>query len=109
MLPPDAVPATGIPLGGLRKRSKSTVISDLEQQLENEGFEKFATTLGGDGVGVLWPAVLHNASGEEGGEEIDQEKFLNAVGNEGIERLVGVSSAEGGRTGVREGWKFWRC
>lgn len=79
-------------------------------KLENEGFEKFETTLAGDGVGVLWPAVLHNGNEEEGGEEIDQEKFLKAEGNEGIERLVGVRNGmrkvvEGE---VREGWKFWR-
>jgi mevalonate kinase len=96
--------------GGVRRRSKSTVIHDLELQLEREGFERFATTLGGDGVGVLWPAVLHNGSGEEGGEDIDQEKFLNAIGNEGIERLVGVTGPDGNRVdAVREGWKFWRC
>jgi mevalonate kinase len=96
------------------RRTKSTVLIDLERQLEREGFEQFATTLAGDGVGVLWPAVLHNGSGEEGGEEIDQAKFLRAEGNEGIERLVGVSSAITGTQGnqkgfVREGWKFWRC
>jgi mevalonate kinase len=89
---------------------KSPTLLTLERNLETEGFEKFETTLAGDGVGVLWPAVLQNASGEPGGEEIDQEKFLNAVGNEGIERLLGVGLQrevafdEGGR----EGWKFWR-
>jgi mevalonate kinase len=93
--------------GAARKRSKSTVIGHLERQLEAEGFEKFETTLGGDGVGVLWPAVLHNDSGEEGGEEIDQEKFLEAVGNEGIEALVGVNPPNSSHS-VREGWKFWR-
>jgi mevalonate kinase len=102
----DALPS----LGSGRRRSKSTVLHDLERQLEREGFERFATTLGGDGVGVLWPAVLHNGSGEEGGEDIDQDKFLNAVGNEGIESLVGVCGLDGGRADVvREGWKFWRC
>lgn len=86
------------------------ILDSLEVKLENEGFEKFETTLAGDGVGVLWPAVLHNGNEEEGGEEIDQEKFLKAEGNEGIERLVGVRNGmrkvvEGE---VREGWKFWR-
>lgn len=75
----------------------------LEAQLEAEDFEKFEATLGGDGVGVLWPAVLRNGTDEEGGEEIDQEKFLNANGREGVERLVGVGVKE-----KREGWKFWR-
>lgn len=78
----------------------------LEQQLAKEGYQQFVTTLGGDGVGVLWPAVLRNGTDEdeEGGMEIDVEKFLNAEGNDGVERLVGV---EGGG-GEREGWKFWR-
>ncbi|RDI87387.1 hypothetical protein Vi05172_g2647 [Venturia inaequalis] len=91
---------------------RADVLTALEESLEAEGFEKFETTLAGDGVGVLWPAVLQNASGEEGGEEIDQEKFLNAVGNEGIEALVGVTAGDdllvGSEDAIREGWKFWR-
>ncbi|CAK7242980.1 MAG: Mevalonate kinase [Sporothrix thermara] len=81
-------------------------ILELEKQLAKEDYQQFVTTLGGDGVGVLWPAVLRNGTDEdeEGGMEIDMEKFLNAEGNEGVERLVGV---EGG-AGEREGWKFWR-
>lgn len=77
----------------------------LETQLDEEGFERFETTLGGDGVGVLWPAVLHNGTDEKGGEEIDQEKFLEAKGREGVEKLVGVGV---GVEEKREGWKFWR-
>ncbi|KAF2810089.1 mevalonate kinase, partial [Mytilinidion resinicola] len=85
------------------------ILDTLEIALETEGFEKFETTLAGDGVGVLWPAVLHNGNEEDGGEEIDQEKFLRAEGNEGIERLVGVaSSRQRVAKEVREGWKFWR-
>ena len=78
----------------------------LEGQLEEEGYLKFETMLAGDGVGVLWPAVLRNGldGDEEGGMEIDEEKFLKANGNEGVEKLVGVHS--GG--GENEGWKFWR-
>ncbi|KAF2280922.1 mevalonate kinase [Westerdykella ornata] len=89
---------------------KHRILDTLELKLSAEGFEKFETTLAGDGVGVLWPAVLHNGNDEEGGEEIDQEKFLMAEGNEGIERLVGVQSArfKGRVKEVREGWKFWR-
>jgi mevalonate kinase len=88
---------------------QARVMADLQQKLEVEGFEKFQTTLAGDGVGVLWPAVLQNGSGEEGGEDIDQEKFLNVKGNEGIERLVGVAVTKNLEEGdVREGWKFWR-
>lgn len=78
-------------------------LKDLEAKLDAEDFERFETTLGGDGVGVLWPAVLMNGSDEEGGEEIDEENFLNAEGREGVEQLVGVGVNE-----KREGWKYWR-
>jgi mevalonate kinase len=94
-----------------RKRSGSMVLHNLRSELEKEGFEIFPTTLAGDGVGVLWPAVLHNTSGEEGGQEISQANFLSVIGNEGIEALVGVTPSLGRGNGegeVREGWKFWR-
>lgn len=66
----------------------------LEIKLLKENFAKYTTTLGGDGVGVLYPAVV-------GGIEIDQEVFLRAEGREGVEKLVG------GGVG-RVGWGFWR-
>ncbi|KAB5531194.1 mevalonate kinase like protein [Coniochaeta sp. 2T2.1] len=90
----------------LRPDVEREKLDKLESKLEEEGYRKFETTLGGDGVGVLWPAVLKNGmdEDEEGGMEIDLEKFLNAEGNDGVERLVGVQ----GGTGEREGWKFWR-
>jgi mevalonate kinase len=75
----------------------------LERSLAEEGFERYETTLGGDGIGVLWPAVLRNGTDEEGGEEIDRQKFEKAEGTEGIERLAGVGGHE-----KREGWKFWK-
>ena len=87
----------------LRSDTSPEALRDLEVRLDAEDFEKFEITLGGDGVGVLWPAVLKNDTDEEGGEEIDQEKFLNADGREGVERLAGVRIHE-----KREGWKFWR-
>uniref|UniRef100_A0A093V0K8 mevalonate kinase n=1 Tax=Talaromyces marneffei PM1 TaxID=1077442 RepID=A0A093V0K8_TALMA len=90
LIRPDATPET---------------LKDLEAKLAAENFEKFETTLGGDGVGVLYPAVLRNGSNEEGGEEIDQQKFENAVGMEGIDKLVGTHSTMQER---REGWKFWK-
>ncbi|KAH9904739.1 mevalonate kinase like protein [Xylariomycetidae sp. FL2044] len=81
-------------------------VKKLEDQLDEEGYQTFKTTLGGDGVGVLWPAVLKNGLDEDddGGMEIDLEKFLSAPDNDGLERLVGVH----GGGGEREGWKFWR-
>ena len=87
----------------LKPKMASEDLKELEATLDAEDFERFETTLGGDGVGVLWPAVLRNGSGEEGGEEIDQETFLNADGRDGVERLVGVGVKE-----QRGGWKFWR-
>ncbi|CAI7569744.1 unnamed protein product [Penicillium manginii] len=89
----------------LRPDAKPEVVRDLEAKLADEGFAKYESTLGGDGVGVLYPAVLRNGSDEEGGEEIDQQKFENAEGPEGIERLVGVGANARER---REGWKFWK-
>ncbi|KAM0189407.1 hypothetical protein ACHAPA_002216 [Fusarium lateritium] len=90
----------------LRPDIHAEKLQKLEGQLEAENYAKFETTLGGDGIGVLWPAVLKNGTEEddEGGMEIDLEKFLEAEGTEGVEKLVGVH----GDTGEREGWKFWR-
>lgn len=81
-------------------------LEELEKQLEAENYEKFETVLGGDGVGVLFPAVIKNGmdEDEEGGMEIDMENFLKSEDNEALERLVGVH----GSGGEREGWKFWR-
>lgn len=78
----------------------------LEERLDAEGYRKFETTLGGDGIGVLYPAVIKNGMDEddEGGMEINLEKFLDAEDNEAVEKLVGVL----GGGGEREGWKFWR-
>lgn len=78
-------------------------IKDLEAKFQQAGFEQYKVTLGGDGVGVLYPAVLHNGTDEQGGEEIDQQKFLRAEGPDEVERLVGVGVHE-----KREQWKFWR-
>ena len=80
-----------------------TAFHELQGKLDAENFERFETTIGGDGVGVLWPAVLRDENEEGGGLEIDQQKFLEAEGEAGVERLVGV----GGGQEKREGWKFW--
>lgn len=66
----------------------------LEQQLSGEGFEKYEATLGGDGAGICYPAVIQ-------GKEIDQETFLSAQGRDGIEALVGGGDDQ-------QGWKYWR-
>ena len=89
LLKPEALPET---------------LRDLEARLEAEDFEKYETMLGGDGVGVLFPAVLIDRGEEDGGLEINQDKFLEAKGDKGVESLVGV----GGREEEKDGWKFWR-
>ena len=91
----------------LKPESSPEALCELEEKLDIENFERFETTLGGDGVGVLWPAILRSGDEdeEEGGEEIDQEKFLKVMGREGVERLVGVGRKDQEK---REGWKFWR-
>lgn len=86
----------------LKPDADPEVVRHLQQQFEDAGFEEYKTTLGGDGVGILYPAVLHNGTDEKGGEEIDHQKFLNAEGAEGIEALVGVGVLE-----KRKEWKFW--
>lgn len=72
----------------------SSPLQALEHELQVEGFQKYETTLGGDGVGVLYPAVIND-------EEIDQDMFLTALGRDGVEALVG------GRYD-KEAWKYWR-
>ena len=49
---------------------------------------------GGDGVGVLYPAIIND-------EEIHQDMFLTTDGREGVEALVS------GRNDP-EAWKYWR-
>ncbi|KAK3302886.1 mevalonate kinase [Chaetomium strumarium] len=84
----------------LRPDVKEETLEELERRFTAEGFQKYDAILGADGVGVLWPAVFRNGSARENGEEIDQEKFENAIGAWGIEQLVGVGED-------REGWRFW--
>ncbi|PQE33977.1 mevalonate kinase protein [Rutstroemia sp. NJR-2017a WRK4] len=87
----------------LRPDTTPERMARLESTLATEGYRQFKTTLGCDGVGVLWPAVIKHGDDDPYGEEIDQEKFLNADGIEGVEELVGVHGSSGG-----EDWKFWR-
>jgi len=87
----------------LRRGIDENALRQLMDKFEKAGFEEYKTTLGGDGVGILYPAVLHNGTDEAGGEEIDQQKFLNMGSEEEIETLVGVGVHE-----KRPEWKFWR-
>ncbi|KOS17052.1 putative mevalonate kinase [Escovopsis weberi] len=98
----------GCTISLLRPGADKEKLQRLTERFASENYDQFTTTLGGDGVGVLWPAVLKNGmeadEDKDGGMEIDLDKFLNAKGTEGVERLVGVH----GDGGEREGWKFWR-
>lgn len=73
----------------------SQALRGLERQLAEEGFEKYETTLGGNGVGILYPAVIN-------GEEINQENFLTAKGRDGVEALVGGQND-------KTSWKYWHA
>lgn len=74
--------------------AKTANMETLLEQLEDEGFERYETTLGGDGVGVLYPAIIND-------EEIHQDMFLTTVGREGVEALVSGRNDPGA-------WKHWR-
>ena len=80
----------------LRPDLKPEKRRQLDSRLEDENFESFETTLGGDGVGVLWPAVL-------GEKEIDMNGFLSAEDEVDIEKLVGADERREGR-----GWTYWK-
>lgn len=86
----------------LKPGTSAAEIRKLDAKFAAAGFEQYRTTLGGDGVGVLYPAVLHNGSDEFGGEEITQAKFLAAADSDDIEKLCGVGGME-----KRPEWKFW--
>ena len=87
----------------LKPETSQADIKKLDARIVEAGFEQYRTTLGGDGVGILYPSVLSNGSDEKGGEEIDQQKFLAAPNADAIEKLVGVGGIE-----KRPEWKFWR-
>ena len=87
----------------LRPETSRADIKELDAKIVEAGFEQYRTTLGGDGVGILYPAILSNGTDEKGGEEIDQQKFLAAPNADAIEKLVGVGGIE-----KRPEWKFWR-
>ncbi|KAL8943635.1 MAG: hypothetical protein Q9216_000923 [Gyalolechia sp. 2 TL-2023] len=87
----------------LSPNASPSTLKSLEDQLCDEGFERYETKLGGNGVGVLWPAVLHKGSGKEGGEAIDPEEFMKGdmIDVEGIVGL-GISAND-----KQDGWRFW--
>lgn len=83
----------------LKPGSQKHVLEDLNDRLISAGYEKHETTLGGPGVGVLWPAVIKS---KNGGTQITEELFLSATTVNELESLVGVDL-----TRKSNGWKFW--
>ena len=77
-----------------QSHTKTPAMETLLDQLEEEGFERYETTLGGDGVGVLYPAIIND-------EEIHQDMFLTTEGREGVEALVSGRNDPGA-------WKYWQ-
>lgn len=81
-------------------------LQKLYTALELENYTRFKTTLGGDGVGVLWPAEVKNITNQADIQTvaIDADNFLSAQGSEGIEKLLGIDRD----LGERRGWRFWK-
>lgn len=77
----------------LQPDATKDMLQDLERQLDQEGFAKYETTLGGQGVGVLGPPPSST------GRAITQEDFLQVTGSQGIEGLLQADKA-----GI---WKYW--
>lgn len=98
----------GCSISLIRPHVPDSDLQRLRERFAEEDYHQFQTLLGGDGVGILWPAVLKHrpcSDDEPGGREINLEDFLQAQGADGIERLAGVHGHDGAE---REGWKFWR-
>ena len=87
--------AAGVPLRYSDPTSRRKLLRSSSEKILLKGSKSTKPSL------VLWPAVFRNGADGEGGEEIDQEKFENAIGVRGIEQLVGVGVHE-----TRTGWKF---
>lgn len=85
----------------LKPNVKQSVLNELEVKLGEEGFEKYKTTLGGPGVGVMWPAVIRPENQDGDQVIITEEMMLGAAGMPGVEALCGVGVPGGGN------WKFW--
>ena len=76
-------------------------ILKLEASIDAEGFERYDTYLGGEGVGVLWPQVTRSGEAlQKGIEEIDEDSFFNTRERGELEKLVGIESGKS--------WRFWR-
>lgn len=62
----------------------------LTRGLAREGCGSYEVVVGGEGVGVRWPAVVRGGGGGEGEREVvTLEMFEGAVGDGGLEELAG--------------------
>lgn len=77
----------------LQPGATQDVLHELENRLEQEGFAKYETTLGGQGVGVL------TSPPTDKGCVITNEEFLQVTGSQGIESLF--RSEKAGQ------WRYW--
>lgn len=84
------------------------------RQCENGGGDVFDETDEDEAYGYdEEPGENEDEDEDPGGKEIDQNKFLKAVGIDGVERLVGVAakrhrSKTAQEAGTyRQGWQFW--
>ncbi|PFH59425.1 hypothetical protein XA68_12402 [Ophiocordyceps unilateralis] len=68
-------------------------LSRLHRRLCDENYRPLETTLGGEGVGILWNGVDK--------VDIDYDSFLAAQGTDVMEELMGKGKAG------NEGWKYW--
>jgi mevalonate kinase len=84
-----------------RPQSFARRMSELEHRLEDEEMDLFTTTLAGDGVGVLWPAVLGGGVDGEGAVKTSLERFVEAEDKDRLEDLVGLGEKESGWTYLR--------
>lgn len=95
----------------LPRASSVQKVADLHRMLAEEGMEAFTTTLAGDGVGMLWPAVLRDVSSGESSIETGHDRFMRLEGNDAIESLIGMymtlSNGEA-MVGCTDGWRFWK-
>ena len=72
----------------LKQNLRPGSLDVLDGVWAKEGFTKYQTILGGDGVGVLWPAT-----------QLTREAFVAAKDHEEVEKLVGIGSLGTGRLG----------
>ncbi|KAK9239093.1 ribosomal protein S5 domain 2-type protein [Lipomyces kononenkoae] len=84
----------------VRRDVEESRIFELKQRLDGHGFEVYETSLGGFGVGCLFPTNSNAAEWEEWEEKLFSLHHMLGLGDrEDIQKTVGVGSIDG--------WEFW--